>query len=57
MPEDRCVYGDGSHEVTVSATEVWLSDHTGSIVVYSRAAFREVILGWERLMQQEDEER
>lgn len=55
MPEDRCIYGDGSHEVTVSKTEVMLSDHTGAVVVYSRAAFREVMLGWERLMQQEDE--
>jgi hypothetical protein len=56
MPEDRTIYGDRTHKVTVSATEVMLSDHTGSIVVYSRAAFREVLLGYERLLQQEDEQ-
>jgi hypothetical protein len=55
MPEDRCVYGDGTNEVTVSATEVMLSDGTGSLVVLSRAAFREIMLGYERLLQQEDE--
>ena len=56
MPEDRTIYGDGVHEVNVSATEVMLSDGDGAIVVFSRAAFREVCLGWERLMQQEDEQ-
>lgn len=55
MPEDRCVYGDGTNEVTVSKSEVMLSDGTGSLVILSRAAFREIMLGYERLLQQEDE--
>jgi hypothetical protein len=54
MPEDRTIYGDGKNEVTVSPTEVVLSDGT-DLVIFSRAAFREIVLGWERLQQQEDE--
>ena len=55
MPEDRTIYGDGVHEVTVSDTEVLIADGDGGLVVLSRAAFREIVLGWERLQQQEDE--
>ena len=54
MPEDRTIYGDGQHEVTVSPTEVMIAEGD-QLVIMSRAAFREVLLGYERLLQQEDE--
>jgi hypothetical protein len=55
MPEDRTIYGDGQHEVTVSPTEVMIAEGD-QLVIMSRAAFREVMLGYERLLQQEDEQ-
>ena len=53
MSEVQCIYGDGTHEVSVTEAEVMLSDGTGSIVILSRAAFREAVIGWERLLQEE----
>ena len=52
--DERTIYGDGSNEVTVTEAEVMLSDGTGSVVVLSRAAFREVCIGWHRLLDQEE---
>ena len=48
------IYGDGTNEVAVTDESVMLSDEHG-IVVLSRAAFREVVLGWERHLAQEAE--
>jgi hypothetical protein len=48
------LYGDGSTEVAVTDESVMLSDAHG-IVVMSRAAFREVVLGWTRHLAQEEE--
>jgi len=53
--ETHCLYGDGTHEVNVTGDEVMLSDGEGGIVVLSRDAFREVVIGWTRLLEQEQE--
>jgi len=50
------IYGDGTNEVSVTADEVMLSDGEGGIVVLSRDAFREVVIGWTRHLAQEQQE-
>lgn len=54
MTEGRIIYGDGRMTVEVTADRVLFS--YGDVVLgLSRAAFREVVLGWQRLLEQEDE--
>jgi hypothetical protein len=58
MSEEEVVphilYGDGTNEVAVTSESIMLSDAHG-IVLLSRAAFREVVLAWERHLAQEAE--
>jgi hypothetical protein len=54
--EVKIIYGDGTNEVAVGNGFVTLSrasDQSG--IVLSEAAFREVVLGWERLMAERAE--
>ena len=51
----QIIYGDGTNEVAVTAESIMISDAHG-IVLLSRAAFREVVLGWERHLAQEQEQ-
>lgn len=50
------VYGDGTQEVSVDEENVTIRDGE-SVIVVSRAAFREIVLGWHRRLDQEREER
>ena len=52
--DKQTIYGDGTHLVTVDEAEVMLSDGS-AFVVMSRAAFREAVIGWQRLLDQESE--
>ena len=49
---DRVIYGDGKNEATVTEDEILITDGAESVVL-SRAAFREVVIGWERLLDEE----
>jgi hypothetical protein len=51
----KVIYGDGTSEVAVSEQSVMISNEDGAMVVLSRSAFREIVLGWERLLDQEAE--
>lgn len=51
----KVIYGDGTNEVAATEQSVLLSDAHG-IVALSRGAFREVVLGWQRLLAQEEED-
>jgi hypothetical protein len=55
MPEQivpKVIYGDGTNEVAVAAESVIITGED-SMVVLSRASFREVVIGWERLREEE----
>lgn len=52
--EERTIYGDGTTAVTVGdKVTIWRDDVL--VLRLSRPAFREIVLGWERLQEQEDE--
>jgi hypothetical protein len=55
MPEDRTIYGDGVTEVNAGPELVFFRQEN-MLVTVSRAAMREIMLGYERLLQQEDEQ-
>lgn len=52
----KVVYGDGVHQVAASARSVTLSDEKGQVLIFSRAAFREVRLAMDRFDMMEEEE-
>jgi len=51
----KVLYADGVAEVAAGPDEVVIS-RGGAVITLSRAAFREVVLGWERLLEREEEE-
>lgn len=54
--EPKTIYGDGETFVRVDDESVTLTDDDGAVtIVLSRAAFREVVIGWERLLDREGE--
>lgn len=61
--ELQCVYGDGTRSVVVTDKEViareLYTDVDGNesfrLIAFSHAAFREILLGWQRLQAQEAE--
>lgn len=57
MPESsvpQTIYGGGVHEVAVGENAVIFSED-GTTIAMSRNAFREVVLAWHRLLDQERE--
>jgi len=52
MSQPKVIYGDGKHEVSVDVETVIFSDHEGQVLVLSHAAFREVVIGFERWHEQ-----
>jgi hypothetical protein len=56
VAEKQIIYGDGMHSAWVFGDEVVLRDGDGYEVVFSRAAFREVLIGYERHQHQEYDE-
>ncbi len=55
MSDEQTIYGDGHHEVVVGAERVCIWDRDKqSLVDMSRAAFREVVIGWDRLREREE---
>jgi len=54
-PPAKTIYGDGQNTVAVDAVSVVLTNREGEVIVLSHAAFREVVLGWERHKAQEEE--
>lgn len=66
MPDDmHTIYGDGTRSVEVFANEVVIRelytdvDGTQStrLIGFSHAAFREIVIGWQRLQDQEAEQK
>lgn len=63
MPEGRIIYGDGKNEVSVLGDQVAITqvgEHDDGTMVLtaihmSHDAFREVVLGWQRLRETEKE--
>jgi hypothetical protein len=55
----KVIYGDGKWEVSVQAgAVVFTRQQMGEGISYmklSRAAFREIVIGWDRFLEQEDE--
>jgi hypothetical protein len=51
----KILYGDGTTEVAAGPDAVVFSEE-GNVITLSRAAFREVMLGWTRLLEREDRE-
>jgi hypothetical protein len=56
----KVIWGDGKHQAsvtptTVVITRIKLGEGTGYIQL-SRAEFRELVLGWQRQLLQEEEE-
>ena len=52
--EAKVIYGDGTNTVGVGKGLVTFSNaREQSVVVLSEAAFREVVLGWERFKSEE----
>jgi len=51
----KVLYADGVAEVAAGPDEVVIS-RGGAVITLSRAAFREVMLGYQRLLEREDEE-
>ena len=52
----KILYGDGTNEVAASAETVIISNGKGAVIILSHAAFREVVLGWERMLEEEAED-
>jgi hypothetical protein len=52
----KILYGDGTTEVAAGPDAVVFSEE-GNVIAISRAAFREVVIGWERLLDQEAAEK
>ena len=51
--EARTIYGDGVHEVVVDDENVTVLGADGNpLFKISRAAFREIVLGWERVLEE-----
>jgi len=59
MPDEpKCLYSNGRKRVEATADAVTFADETiDATVSFSHAEMREIVLGWERLQQQEDEAR
>lgn len=57
---EHTIYGDGFILVTVADDKVTIRKGVGEFVEarirMSRAAFREVVVGWERLLAMEEED-
>ena len=52
--EARTIYGDGQHEVVVDEEAVTIIGPDGNpLLKLSRAVFREIVLGWERVHEEE----
>lgn len=48
MGVPKVVYGDGQVEMAVSVDAVIISGHDGQVLSVSHAAFREMVIGFER---------
>ena len=58
---EHVIYGDGYNKVAVTENQVIITRHDAhseeeSVIVFGRKAFREVVLGWDRLRDQEEEQ-
>jgi hypothetical protein len=51
--EIHVLYGDGTNTVSADADNVIIC-REDTCIILSRAAFREVVLGWHRLVSQEE---
>ena len=56
MSVPKTIYGDGQHEVAVDVDGVTISEHGGQVLILSHAAFREIVLGFERWHEMREEE-
>jgi len=57
MPDEviKIIYGDGTNTVRVTKDQV-LIQHNDFVLPLSRAAFREIVIGWVRLLDQEEDQ-
>ena len=61
--EDKTIYGDGARDVRVTEDEVIVREHYEDVdgttsyrmIAFSHAAFREVVIGWERWHEQQED--
>lgn len=49
----RVLFADGKNEVAADAETVIVSDDRNQVISLSRAEFREVVIGWERMLEEE----
>ena len=58
MPDEvvKTIYGDGTNTVRVTKDQVHIHQGVNVVVALSRAAFREIVIGWERLLEEEEED-
>jgi len=52
---EHTIYGDGTMTVVVTAHDLDFISSNNDVVSMSREAFREVVIGWTRLLEQEAE--
>jgi len=57
MPDEviKIIYGDGTNTVRVTKDQVRIQ-HNDFVVPLSREAFREIVIGWVRLLDQEEDQ-
>ena len=49
----QILFADGKHEVAADRETVIVSDEKNQVISLSRAEFREVVIGWERMLERE----
>jgi len=57
MPNEvvKTIYGDGTNTVRVTKDQVRIQ-HNDFVTSLSREAFREIVIGWVRLLDQEEDQ-
>jgi hypothetical protein len=54
--ETKTIYGDGTNLVHVTQDQVHIHQGVNVVVTLSRATFREIVIGWKRLLEEEEED-
>ena len=49
----QILFADGKHEVAADRETVIVSDENNQVIALSRAEFRETVIGWERMLEEE----